>query len=46
MTVKTSEDAELAALRALLTARRGSAYVSLAKGAERTQRMIRAKKAG
>ena len=40
------EDAELAALRALLKSRRAGAFMSVAKGRERTQRMIRAKKAG
>lgn len=40
------EEAELAALRALLKTRRDGAFVSVAKGRERTQRMIRSKKAG
>jgi antitoxin ParD1/3/4 len=40
------EEAELAALRALLETRRDGDFVSVAKGRERTQRMIRAKKAG
>jgi antitoxin ParD1/3/4 len=40
------EEAELAALRALLKTRRGGAFVPVAKGRERTQRMIRAQKAG
>jgi len=40
------EEAELAALRALLNTRRAGEFVSVAKGRERTQRMIRAKKAG
>jgi antitoxin ParD1/3/4 len=39
------EDAELAALRRLLKARRGGEFVSVSKARERTQRMIRAKKA-
>jgi len=40
------EEAELAALRALLKTRRAGEFISVAKGRERTQRMIRAKKAG
>ncbi len=40
------EEAELAALRALLKTRRAGEFTSVAKGRERTQRMIRAKKAG
>ncbi len=40
------EEAELAALRALLKSRRAGEFISVAKGRERTQRMIRAKKAG
>jgi len=40
------EEAELAALRALLKTRRDGAFISVAKGRARTQRMIRAKKAG
>ena len=43
---KDLEEAELAALRALLKTRRAAAFVSVVKGRERTQRMIRAKKAG
>ncbi len=43
---KELEDAELAALRALLKTRRGGAFIAVAKGRERTQRMIRAKKSG
>lgn len=42
---KEAEEAELAALRALLKARRGGGFVSVAKGRERTQRMISARKA-
>jgi antitoxin ParD1/3/4 len=40
------EEAELAALRALLETRRGGEFISVAEGRERTQRMMRAKKAG
>jgi antitoxin ParD1/3/4 len=40
------EEAELAALRALLKKRRAGEFVSVVKGRERTQRMMRAKKAG
>lgn len=40
------EEAELAALRALLKTRRAGEFISVAKGRERTQRMIRAQKAG
>lgn len=40
------EEAELAALRALLKTRRAGEFISVAKGRGRTQRMIRAKKAG
>ena len=42
---KELEEAELAALRALLKSRRSGEFVTVAKGRERTQRMIRAKKA-
>ena len=42
---KELEEAELAALRALLKMRRGGQSVEVTKGRERTQRMIRAKKA-
>lgn len=37
--------AEVAALRALLTARRAAPFISLAEGRERTARMIAAKRA-
>lgn len=40
------EEAELAALRALLKTRRGGEFISVAKGREQTHRMIRAKKSG
>jgi antitoxin ParD1/3/4 len=40
------EEAELAALRALLKTRRAGEFISVAEGRKRTQRMIRAKKAG
>lgn len=40
------EEAELAALRALVKTRRAGEFIPVAKGRERTQRMIRAKKAG
>ena len=40
------EEAELAALRALLKTRRAGEFISVSRGRERTQRMIRAKKAG
>lgn len=43
---KELEEAELAALRALLKTRRSGAFVTVAKGRMRTQRMMRAKKAG
>jgi antitoxin ParD1/3/4 len=43
---KELEEAELAALRALLEMRRSGEFVTVAKGRERMQRMIRAKKAG
>ena len=42
---KELEDAELAALRALLKTRRGGQFIEVTKSRERTQRMIRAKKA-
>jgi antitoxin ParD1/3/4 len=40
------EEAELAALRALLKTRRDGAFVPVDEGRARTQRMIRSKKAG
>jgi antitoxin ParD1/3/4 len=44
---KEREEAELAALRALLKTRRSDEFVTVANGRERTQRMLRAKqKAG
>jgi antitoxin ParD1/3/4 len=43
---KELEEAELAALRALLKTRRSGEFITVAKGRERMQRMIRAKKAG
>ncbi len=40
------DEAELAALRGLLKARRRGEFIDVAKGRERTKRMIRAKKSG
>ncbi|HVY04008.1 MAG TPA: type II toxin-antitoxin system ParD family antitoxin [Caulobacterales bacterium] len=39
-----TEDAELAALKALIESRRGGAFVSVKQGRARTRRMIAAKK--
>ncbi len=43
---KEKDDAELAALRALLKTRRRGEFIDIAKGRERTKRMIRAKTSG
>lgn len=43
---RETDEAELAALRALLKTRRRGEFIAVAKGRERTKRMIRAKKAG
>ena len=43
---KEKEEAELAALRALLKIRRSGEFVEVAKGRERTKKMVQSKKAG